>query len=79
MNIRQAAKICYGGWPIRSATIPPASDLDRYNAAQARLRAVLGEHGVWGIDTAEYQTAWQEIERIKNKNGGMPPKPTEQG
>lgn len=49
---------------------PLRNDSDRYKELQTLLTnlALTGQ-----IDTPEFQTAWQESEDIKNRNGGMPP------
>lgn len=46
------------------------NDNDRYHELQTLLinMALTGQ-----VDSSEFQTAWQEAEDIKNRNGGMPP------
>lgn len=50
--------------------VPLRNDFDRYHELQVLLTnlALTGQ-----IDAPEFQTAWQEAEDIKNRNGGMSP------
>ena len=56
------------------AKVQPKSDYEQYQDVQKRLVAKMraGE-----TDGPEFQAIWKENEVIKNRNGGMPPKPPE--
>ncbi len=49
----------------------PTQDTARY-AELMRQWVELIERGL--VDSPELQTLWAEVEAIKNRNGGMPPK-----
>lgn len=50
-------------------------DYQCYLIAQDAMKLLRSRHGVAAIDLPEYQAAWRMAEAIKNKHGGMPPKP----
>lgn len=53
--------------------IQPEADALRYHHLQVRLSAMLAEYPCRGMDL-EFMELWRELEAIKERNGGMPPK-----
>lgn len=49
------------------------SDYDRYVALQAQMKQM----GAAQMHTPEFREVWRQAEAIKNRNGGMPPKPSQ--
>jgi hypothetical protein len=47
------------------------NDFERYAELQVAMRLAIFEATT---DSDEFKKIWQEMENLKNKNGGMPPK-----
>ena len=56
---------------MQTLPLPDKTDFERYQELQRKLNELIAaqRYNSW-----EFTSLWQELENVKNRHGGMPPK-----